>query len=230
MRSQQKKQKKIIPFGSIASRGTVGSEESTEKAKENNSFWFYRFARNSERGIAAGLLWLTWGFACTILQYVAAGWSSQVARRAHNPKVLGSNPSPAIKTIRDLAKNPSPSVYALDILSHTIPSNQGTQPLKNFIAPQSVISFFLAWGFHFAQHGPNLQMYLKNNVHICGKNPPCEPRRQLFIQPSLKWWLCILNREFSRSPSESRRWWERSRRPYRCRYCPSNFALRLETS
>ena len=25
-----------------------------------------------------------------------AGWSSQVARRAHNPKVAGSNPAPAI--------------------------------------------------------------------------------------------------------------------------------------
>ena len=24
-----------------------------------------------------------------------AGWSSQVARRAHNPKVVGSNPAPA---------------------------------------------------------------------------------------------------------------------------------------
>ena len=28
-----------------------------------------------------------------------AGWSSLVARRAHNPKVVGSNPSPA--TLRD---------------------------------------------------------------------------------------------------------------------------------
>ena len=26
-----------------------------------------------------------------------AGWSSQVARRAHNPKVVGSNPTPATK-------------------------------------------------------------------------------------------------------------------------------------
>ena len=29
----------------------------------------------------------------------AAGWSSLVARRAHNPKVVGSNPTPA--TIED---------------------------------------------------------------------------------------------------------------------------------
>jgi hypothetical protein len=26
-----------------------------------------------------------------------AGWSSQVARRAHNPEVAGSNPAPAIR-------------------------------------------------------------------------------------------------------------------------------------
>jgi hypothetical protein len=26
-----------------------------------------------------------------------AGWSSLVARRAHNPKVVGSNPTPATK-------------------------------------------------------------------------------------------------------------------------------------
>jgi hypothetical protein len=27
---------------------------------------------------------------------IIAGWSSSVARRAHNPKVVGSNPTPAI--------------------------------------------------------------------------------------------------------------------------------------
>ena len=27
-----------------------------------------------------------------------AGWSSQVARRAHNPKVVGSNPTPATRS------------------------------------------------------------------------------------------------------------------------------------
>ena len=29
-----------------------------------------------------------------------AGWSSQVARRAHNPKVAGSNPAPATKKLK----------------------------------------------------------------------------------------------------------------------------------
>ena len=28
-------------------------------------------------------------------EYIDAGWSSLVARRAHNPKVVGSNPAPA---------------------------------------------------------------------------------------------------------------------------------------
>ena len=31
------------------------------------------------------------------LSPLVAGWSSQVARRAHNPKVAGSNPAPATK-------------------------------------------------------------------------------------------------------------------------------------
>ena len=31
-----------------------------------------------------------------LLSRNSAGWSSQVARRAHNPKVVGSNPAPAI--------------------------------------------------------------------------------------------------------------------------------------
>ncbi len=31
-----------------------------------------------------------------------AGWSSSVARRAHNPKVTGSNPVPATRTLKDL--------------------------------------------------------------------------------------------------------------------------------
>ena len=30
-----------------------------------------------------------------------AGWSSLVARRAHNPKVVGSNPAPATKSGRE---------------------------------------------------------------------------------------------------------------------------------
>ena len=31
---------------------------------------------------------------------IDAGWSSLVARRAHNPKVVGSNPAPATNSIK----------------------------------------------------------------------------------------------------------------------------------
>ncbi len=33
-----------------------------------------------------------------------AGWSSLVARRAHNPKVVGSNPAPATNNIINTLK------------------------------------------------------------------------------------------------------------------------------
>ncbi len=35
-----------------------------------------------------------------ILAESVAGWSSPVARRAHNPKVVGSNPTPATTLTR----------------------------------------------------------------------------------------------------------------------------------
>ena len=42
---------------------------------------------------------LTFSFIRTIISNVDAGWSSLEARRAHNPKVTGSNPVPATKSI-----------------------------------------------------------------------------------------------------------------------------------
>lgn len=40
------------------------------------------------------------GFESLILLFhIIAGWSSLVARRAHNPKVAGSNPAPAINMV-----------------------------------------------------------------------------------------------------------------------------------
>ena len=39
------------------------------------------------------------------IEYIIAGWSSLVARRAHNPKVVGSNPSPAsMKSLTFISK------------------------------------------------------------------------------------------------------------------------------
>ena len=43
------------------------------------------------------------GFESLFLRHLIyiyiAGWSSSVARRAHNPKVVGSNPTPATKQV-----------------------------------------------------------------------------------------------------------------------------------
>jgi hypothetical protein len=36
-----------------------------------------------------------------------AGWSSLVARRAHNPKVVGSNPTPATKGFSESSRKPT---------------------------------------------------------------------------------------------------------------------------
>ena len=49
------------------------------------------------------------GQGCTIngrIYNSGAGWSSLAARRAHNPKVIGSNPIPATNLLR-----PSPFEY-----------------------------------------------------------------------------------------------------------------------
>ena len=40
-------------------------------------------------------------------RWSAAGWSSLVARRAHNPKVAGSNPVPAIGLVVQLVRMPA---------------------------------------------------------------------------------------------------------------------------
>ncbi len=40
--------------------------------------------------------------------FSGAGWSSLVARRAHNPKVVGSNPAPATKV---KMQNPNYGVF-----------------------------------------------------------------------------------------------------------------------
>ena len=45
--------------------------------------------------------------------YIVAGWSGTVARRAHNPKVAGSNPVPATKWSRGVVVN-MPACHAGD--------------------------------------------------------------------------------------------------------------------
>ncbi|VXB59455.1 hypothetical protein FRIGORI9N_370063 [Frigoribacterium sp. 9N] len=46
--------------------------------------------------------WLDWTGAERRARVIscAAGWSSSVARWAHNPEVVGSNPAPATRTMK----------------------------------------------------------------------------------------------------------------------------------
>ena len=50
------------------------------------------------------------GFESHILLNINAGWSSSVARRAHNPKAVGSNPAPATNN-KFSNKNPKFGVF-----------------------------------------------------------------------------------------------------------------------
>jgi hypothetical protein len=42
---------------------------------------------------------ISWTFVVTAFNLYNAGWSSLEARRAHNPKVIGSNPVPATQFV-----------------------------------------------------------------------------------------------------------------------------------
>ena len=53
-------------------------------------------ARPVRKGRKRGVQGLTLGGGGDTFSVLVAGWSSLVARRAHNPKVAGSNPAPAI--------------------------------------------------------------------------------------------------------------------------------------
>ena len=51
-----------------------------------------------------GATGLTDGAGLLTFSVLVAGWSSLVARRAHNPKVAGSNPAPAMLFPRRLSR------------------------------------------------------------------------------------------------------------------------------
>ena len=66
----------------------------------------YRFTDPAPGGVAAAHAQRDFGGVDgrgsrdTLLSTTTRGWSSLVARRAHNPKVAGSNPAPAMRTGR----------------------------------------------------------------------------------------------------------------------------------
>ena len=79
-----------------------------------------------------------------------AGWSSLVARRAHNPKVAGSNPAPATNLKKDSGLIPSPFLFAKkNEPAPDSPPDRDTRPLFNLkahgdagVQPRSVVIQF----------------------------------------------------------------------------------------
>ena len=61
--------------------------------------------------------------ALTNIRPTDAGWSSSVARRAHNPKVVGSNPAPATKSEKAAIKSGLffTQISSLYLNSHSYP-------------------------------------------------------------------------------------------------------------
>ncbi len=63
--------------------------------------------------------------ALTNIRPTDAGWSSSVARRAHNPKVVGSNPAPATKSGK-VAFLKRPFLFLLTLISAFLYSHMNT--------------------------------------------------------------------------------------------------------
>ncbi len=68
-----------------------------------------------------------------------AGWSSLVARQAHNLKVVGSNPAPATKIRDDLAHGNTRrtvaqpgSAFAWGAKGHEFKSRRSDHPVRQF--------------------------------------------------------------------------------------------------
>ncbi len=61
-------------------------------------------------------------------RHTDAGWSSLVARRAHNPKVVGSNPAPATKHQERLLERVAFFVRACFVVSGLAPSRVAKPP------------------------------------------------------------------------------------------------------
>ena len=68
---------------SVNSHIIILEQRKTVSQRPNNMHKFFSYLTNEKKS--------------TIVENVnSAGWSSLEARRAHNPKVVGSNPAPAI--------------------------------------------------------------------------------------------------------------------------------------
>ena len=72
-------------------------------------------------------LWLGRYSTCSRIIAYIAGWSSLVARRAHNPKVVGSNPAPATN-ISSPARESGWGIFLRLVSLPCVRSTQGKKP------------------------------------------------------------------------------------------------------
>ena len=105
-------------------------------------------------------------FRCYILPLIA-GWSSQVARRAHNPKATGSNPVPATKEYQGLTSFRcrsffigGPQLGLFFLMKHLF-----IHPLLDQIIPVSAESGYIFMMFKGGHSGGN-----RNLVFNCKSN------------------------------------------------------------
>jgi hypothetical protein len=92
-----------------------------------------------------------------------AGWSSPVARWAHNPKVAGSNPAPATKSSEGLCPSDSPTVSLArrfaaslrspDSLAALARSEWGFVGAPTRISSRQSLGFLLSWVMRHARAG-----------------------------------------------------------------------------
>ena len=84
--------------------------------------------------------------------YRVAGWSSSVARRAHNPKVVGSNPAPATRKIKGFRFSAEAFFRKRDLFPHHCSCPQSLLPVRT----------------------PRLYKAAQKSLYaLCGRHAPC---------------------------------------------------------
>ena len=97
--------------------------------------------------------------------YRVAGWSSSVARRAHNPKVVGSNPAPATRKIKGFRFSAEAFFRKRDLFPHHCSCPQSLLPVRT----------------------PRLYKAAQKSLYaLCGRHPPCAAVPPFFAGGALR--------------------------------------------
>ena len=132
-----------------------------------------------------------------------AGWSSPVARRAHNPKVAGSNPAPATKKaqVRHHARPGLSFGGRCERLSTTMYRPSRVSPGREWMlgkcpmvaepAPSSVepeadpLALAARPAIYVANHGERPRMSAEAELHASCDGDPSPQRRRLRNEPEI---------------------------------------------